>query len=67
MKRLEISQRKQFVSLLVHHMMYSDDKYAHILTILDRWESESPAQGFDFGIDEIKNKENPKGRRIKKM
>ena len=56
MKRLEISQRKQFVSLLVHHMMYSDDKYAHILTILDRWESESPAQGFDFGIDEIKNK-----------
>jgi hypothetical protein len=34
--------------------MYSDDKYAHILTILDRWESETPSQGFDFTLDELK-------------
>jgi hypothetical protein len=34
--------------------MYSDDKYAHILTILDRWESEAPSQGFDFTLDELK-------------
>jgi len=54
MKRLDINQRKQLVSLLVHHMMYSDDKYAHILTILDRWESETPSQGFDFTLDELK-------------
>jgi hypothetical protein len=54
MKKLDINQRKQLVSLLVHHMMYSDDKYAHILTILDRWESETPSQGFDFTLDELK-------------
>lgn len=54
MKRLDINQRKQLVALLVHHMMYSDDKYAHILTILDRWESEAPSQGFDFTLDELK-------------
>ena len=28
MKRLDINQRKQLIALLVHHMMYSDDKYA---------------------------------------
>ncbi len=67
MKRLDINQRKQFISLLIHHMMYSDDKYAHVLTMLERWESETPTQGFDFGITEITNKENPKGRRIRKM
>lgn len=48
-------------------MMYSDDKYVHVLTMLERWESETPTQGFDFGITEITNKENPKGRRIRKM
>jgi hypothetical protein len=54
MKRLDINQRKQLVALLVHHMMYCDDKYAHILTMLDRWESETPSQGFDFTLDELK-------------
>jgi hypothetical protein len=34
--------------------MYSDDKYAHILAMLDRWESETPSQGFDFTFDELK-------------
>ena len=54
MKRLDINQRKQLIALLVHHMMYSDDKYAHILAMLDRWESETPSQGFDFTFDELR-------------
>lgn len=55
MKRLEIGERKQFIALLIHHMMYSDDKYIHVLSVLDRWESETPSQGFDFNINDIKN------------
>jgi hypothetical protein len=53
MKHLDINERKQFISLLVHHMMYSDDKYAHVLTLLDRWESETPTKGFDFSYQDI--------------
>jgi hypothetical protein len=55
MRKLEIGERKQFIALLIHHMMYSDDKYVHVLSVLDRWESETPSQGFDFNITNIKN------------
>jgi hypothetical protein len=55
MRKLEIGERKQFIALLIHHMMYSDDKYIHVLSVLDRWESETPSQGFDFNINDIKN------------
>lgn len=65
MKHLDINQRKQFISLLIHHMMYSDDKYAHILGVLDRWETNSPAEGFDFSFEQPK--ENKKVGRNRKM
>ena len=55
MRKLEIGERKQFIALLIHHMLYSDDKYVHVLSVLDRWESETPSQGFDFNIADIKN------------
>jgi hypothetical protein len=66
MKKLEIGERKQFVALLIHHMMYSDDKYIHILSMLDRWESETPSQGFDFNITDIKNLTQT-GKKLRKL
>lgn len=53
MRHLEIDERKQFVALLIHHMMYSDDKYLYILSLVDEWESETPTTNFDFSYNEL--------------
>lgn len=66
MKHLEIDERKQFVALLIHHMMYSDDKYLQVLTLVDSWESESPTTNFDFSYNEIKNLDIKKNLKKKK-
>ena len=60
MKHLEIDERKQFVALLIHHMMYSDDKYLTVLGLVDMWESESPTTNFDFSYNELNKLKQPK-------
>lgn len=59
MKHLEIDERKQFVALLIHHMMYSDDKYLTVLGLVDMWESESPTTNFDFSYNELNKLKQP--------
>lgn len=59
MKHLEIDERKQFVALLIHHMMYSDDKYLTVLSLVDEWESESPTTNFDFSYNELNKLKQP--------
>lgn len=59
MKHLEIDERKQFIALLIHHMMYSDDKYLTVLGLVDMWESESPTTNFDFSYNELSKLKQP--------
>jgi hypothetical protein len=59
MRHLEIDERKQFVALLIHHMMYSDDKYLHVLSLVDEWESETPTTNFDFSYNELSKLKQP--------
>jgi hypothetical protein len=53
MKHLEIDERKQFIALLIHHMMYSDEKYIQIMELLSSWEVDKPTENFDFSYNEI--------------
>lgn len=66
MKHLEIDERKQFVALLIHHMMYSDDKYLTVLSLVDEWESESPTTNFDFSYNELNKLKQPSNRTDKR-